>query len=81
MQPDPAPAWLSAAIDIDAEPEATWNAGGGFAVVALAGLTRMHVMSRAQAKALKDAFAEVEAMFAEREVPSLRPGRARGDEQ
>ena len=62
-------AWLSAHIDIEAEPEAVWNEGGGFAVVRLTrDLTSIHVMSREQARVLKEAFAAVEAMYAEREA-------------
>ena len=70
MPPDPAPAYLHTTTDIDPSPVAVWNEQGGFGVVRFRsdlGAT-VHVMSRAQAKALKDAFAAVEAMYAERET-------------
>jgi hypothetical protein len=68
-----APAWLATGTDIDAEPKAVWNEDGGFAVVRLAkhpgalAHATIHVMSGDQARVLKEAFAEAEAMYAARE--------------
>ena len=65
-----APTALYSFIELTA-PEVRWN--GDWAAVYLTPsgtAAAIHVMSRDQARALKEAFAEVEAMYAEREEGS-----------